>query len=164
MDATRAAVFPRCPQIQNGIIHTNEDCLRLNVYSPINVTRAPVIVFFHGGGYLTGSADQTPEFKGNHLINLGEDVVIVEPQYRLNVFGFLGGDALRNRSASGSAGNYGLQDQRLALQWVKENIHVFGGDADRVMLSGQSAGAGAVSCHMLTPKSCGLFHTASMAR
>ena len=64
---------------------------------------------------------------------------------------------LRNRSSSNSSGNYGLQDQRAALSWVRANAKVFGGDPERVMLAGQSAGAASVSAHLVAPRSWGLF-------
>ena len=71
-------------------------------------------------------------------------------------------DVLRQHSSDGSVGNYGLQDQRLGLQWVHDNIKAFGGDPSRVMLFGESAGAGSTSLHLLTPRSAGLFHAAAM--
>lgn len=63
----------------------------------------------------------------------------------------------------GMTGHYGQTDQRLAMEWVKANIAAFGGDPHRVMIFGQSSGAGSVSTHLVTPKSWGLFHAAGMA-
>lgn len=74
---------------------------------------------------------------------------------RLNVFGFLGSTELANASHDGSTGNYGLQDQRMAMEWVQKNIHAFGGDKKRVMIFGESAGAGSVAAHTVMPKSIG---------
>jgi para-nitrobenzyl esterase len=74
---------------------------------------------------------------------------------RLNVFGFLGSKELANGSHDGSTGNYGLQDQRMAMEWVQKNIHAFGGDKNRVMIFGESAGAGSVAAHTVMPKSIG---------
>ena len=54
------------------------------------------------------------------------------------VFGFLGSEALKSRDPQGSTGNYGLQDQRLALEWVQKNIGAFGGDKNNVMIDGCS--------------------------
>ena len=127
----------------------------------------PVIVFIHGGGYLTGSVCDTPELKGQWLAALktvdgaGDGAVLILPQYRLGVMGFLGGDALRTSPGSGS-GNYGVLDTRLALEWVRANAASFGGDADRVLLAGQSAGAGIVGAHTVMQRSFGLFHSASL--
>ena len=80
----------------------------------------------------------------------------------LRCFRFGGADVLRPHNSDGSVGNYGLQDQRLGLQWVRDNIKAFGGDPSRVMLFGESAGAGSTSVHLLTPRSAGLFHAAAM--
>lgn len=81
---------------------------------------------------------------------------------RLNVFGFLGSSALATESPTGSTGNMGLQDQREAMRWVKNNIAAFGGDPSNVMIFGESAGAGSVSCHLIMPRSNGFFDKAAM--
>ena len=94
-----------------------------------------------------------------------EQVVVVTINYRLNVFGFLGSSELANASHDGSTGNYGLQDQRLAMQWVQKNIHAFGGDKSRVMIFGESAGAASVAAHTVMPRSIGdprLFSRAAL--
>ena len=82
---------------------------------------------------------------------------------RLGIFGYLGSKELRRRTVDGMTGHYGQTDQRLAMEWVKANIAAFGGDPQRVMIFGQSSGAGSVSTHLVTPKSWGLFHAAGMA-
>jgi carboxylesterase type B len=90
--------------------------------------------------------------------------VVVTTNYRLNVFGFLGADELRAYDAvDGSTGNYGMQDQRQAMQWVQDNIASFGGDKTRVSIFGESAGAGSVTNHLSMQKSWnGLFQSAIM--
>ena len=80
----------------------------------------------------------------------------------LNIFGFLGSDELRSRSADGSTGNFGVQDQRAALEWVKLNIINFGGDPKKVTIFGESAGAGAVAFHTVAKRSWNLFSRAIM--
>eukprot|EP00660_Eupelagonema_oceanica_P010642 gene10643-476_t len=82
--------------------------------------------------------------------------------YRLNVFGFLGADALRARDPANGTGNYGLLDQRLALKWVRDNIAAFGGDPKRVTIAGCSAGGASVGDHLVLPGSWGLFTRAAM--
>lgn len=126
-----------------------EDCLYLDVYTPNNArpsTRAPVMVFFHGGAYYKGSKElYDPEF----LVTKGAVVVIIN--YRLGVLGFL---------CLNGVSNLGLRDQVAALRWVRRNIAKFGGDPDNVTLCGQSAGASSASLHLLTELSKGLFHKA----
>jgi para-nitrobenzyl esterase len=89
------------------------------------------------------------------------DVIVVAPNYRLGAFGFLGHRALRGESL-GMAGNYGLLDQRLALEWVRTHIAAFGGDPNRITVAGQSAGGLSVSLHLVSPGSDGLFDRAIM--
>ena len=76
--------------------------------------------------------------------------------------GFLGGRAVRRTTSDGSHGNFGLQDGRAALQWVQRNIGALGGDPQRVTIFGESAGASLVACHLLAPRSRGLFSGAIM--
>ncbi|XP_058121867.1 LOW QUALITY PROTEIN: juvenile hormone esterase-like [Anopheles ziemanni] len=132
----------------------NEDCLYLNVYRPKeNVTQSlPVMVFIHGGGYFSGSAD--PQLYGPERILATKLVILVTIQYRLGVFGFLStGDAA-------APGNAGMRDQVLALRWVQRNIATFGGDPQAVTLFGESAGGASVQLHMMSPLSRGLFQRA----
>jgi carboxylesterase type B len=123
-----------------------EDCLFLNVFVPGNLgdkKDLPVVFWIHGGGYIAGSA---VGFNGNDLIReSGGDVVAVVIQYRLGVFGFLGGQKVKN----GGALNAGLLDQQFALQWVQQNIRKFGGDPTKVTIWGESAGAGSVMQQVL---------------
>eukprot|EP00438_Fugacium_kawagutii_P002607 Skav201658 [mRNA] locus=scaffold641:141714:144142:+ [translate_table: standard] len=144
----------------------SEDCLYLNVYTPGNRninSSLPCLVWIHGGGYENGASD---DYNASDLMNFWSShdspAVLVTVNYRLNVFGFLGTDALRERDPDGSTGNYGMQDQRLALSWVRENIAAFGGNPEKVTIFGQSAGAGAVSLHLVMPKSYGLYSGALM--
>ena len=79
------------------------------------------------------------------------------------MFGYLGAEELRSRTSDGSTGNYGQADQRQAMRWVQQNIAAFGGDKERVMIFGQSSGAGSVSTHLVAPQSFGLFSVAGMS-
>ncbi|EDV93633.1 juvenile hormone esterase [Drosophila grimshawi] len=143
---------PMCPQPWNNMTDVSEDCLRLNVYtkSVNSSTRLPVIVFLHPGGFYVFSG-QSKYFAGPaHLMD--RDCVLVTLNYRLGSLGFL---------ATGSAdapGNAGLKDQVLALRWIQQHIHRFGGDANSVTLLGYSAGSLSIGLHMLSPMSRGLFH------
>ena len=86
--------------------------------------------------------------------------MVVTIQYRVDIFGFLASDSLRSRSADRSTGNWGIQDQRMALRWVHKNIVAFNGDPSKIIIFGESAGAGSVSNHVAMKNSWGLFHGA----
>ena len=89
-----------------------------------------------------------------------QDTIIVTANYRLGVFGYLAGAALKADSADGSVGTYGFQDQRAALQFLQDTGAAFGGDVTRVTIFGESAGAASVSAHLVSPRSKGLFSRA----
>eukprot|EP00095_Tigriopus_kingsejongensis_P011010 maker-scaffold1087_size63509-snap-gene-0.13 protein:Tk11010 transcript:maker-scaffold1087_size63509-snap-gene-0.13-mRNA-1 annotation:"hypothetical protein DAPPUDRAFT_305141" len=128
-----------------------EDCLVVNVYSTDVKANRPVMVWIHGGSFNSGSS--TPRVYGPEYL-MERDVVLVTVNYRLGPLGFLGtgSDLL--------PGNLGLWDQKLALQWVQQNIANFGGDSQKVTLFGQSSGGIMVSYHVLSPQSHGLFQAA----
>ncbi|TKR82195.1 hypothetical protein L596_015956 [Steinernema carpocapsae] len=129
----------------------NEDCLYLNVYTPeVSATsgnKYPVVVFFHGGNFQIGSASEWP---GHVLATRG--IVVVTVNYRLGAFGFM---SLGDRET----GNYGFQDQRVAMEWVKNYVGQFGGDPQAVTLVGHDAGAVSVGLHTLSPYSKNLFRS-----
>ncbi len=131
----------------------SEDCLNLNVWTPDVGGRAPVLVWIHGGAFLCGSGtglwiDGTRHARDNGL-------VVVTINYRL---GYLGGLYLGDLDPARS--NLGLQDQLMALRWVRENIAAFGGDPDNVTVGGQSAGAMSVAALVVAPGGRGLFRRA----
>ena len=160
LDATVA--LPVCAQINPvGQLAGSEDCLKLNIWAPHphSGPPLPVIVWLHAGSFLltsgaVGQSNATRFVEAN-------DVIVVAPNYRLGAFGFLGHRALRGESL-GTAGNYGLLDQRLALEWVRTHIAAFGGDPNRITIAGQSAGGLSVSLHLVSPGSDGLFDRAIM--
>eukprot|EP01090_Pellita_catalonica_P003048 TRINITY_DN12678_c0_g1_i1.p1 TRINITY_DN12678_c0_g1~~TRINITY_DN12678_c0_g1_i1.p1 ORF type:complete len:361 (+),score=48.74 TRINITY_DN12678_c0_g1_i1:75-1085(+) len=124
-------------------------------------TPLPVMVFFYGGSWTTGAAS-FPLYDGKYIIRDHKDVVIVTLNYRLGALGFMASEALARESKDGATGNYGLLDQRLALQWIQDNIAAFGGNPNKVLIYGESAGAGSVACHLVMPDSWGLFQRALM--
>ncbi|MBT9333368.1 carboxylesterase/lipase family protein [Paracidobacterium acidisoli] len=134
----------------------SEDCLTLNVWTPAKSTGAklPVMVWFYGGGFNMGGTSEARQ-DGTNLARNG--VVVVSMNYRLGIFGFLATHALAEESPHHAAGNYGLLDQVAALHWVQQNIEAFGGDPQNVTIFGESAGSSAVSSHMASPLSHGLF-------
>jgi carboxylesterase type B len=130
-----------------------EDCLFLDVIVPESIytqnTSAPVLVWVYGGGYIAG--DKTSTGNPATLIassteNCGEGVVYVAMNYRLGLFGWLSGSTFNDEDG---VSNAALYDQRLAFEWVQENIHLFGGDPNRVTVIGESAGAGSIM-HQIT--------------
>lgn len=135
----------------------SEDCLTLNIWTPARsaTERLPVIVWVHGGGFQFGSGS-VPETDGSALARRG--VVLVSLNYRLGALGFLAHPQLSRGSPQGTSGNYGLLDQILALQWVRDNIAAFGGDPANVTLMGQSAGGYSGAVLMVSPLARGLIH------
>jgi para-nitrobenzyl esterase len=140
----------------------NEDCLRLNVWSPgiksaKDAKKRPVMVWLHGGGHTAGSSQELPSYDGESLSRTG-DVVIVSINHRLNVLGFLDltayGDKYKNSP------NASILDIIAALEWVKTNIENFGGDPANVTIYGQSGGGGKVNTLLNAPAAKGLFHKA----
>lgn len=130
-----------------------EDCLHVNVSTPaLDRGDRPVMVWFHGGGFWSGSGDWLL-YDGANLAR-SQDVVVVTVTHRLNAFGFLylpeiGGDKYAESS------NVGMRDMVLALDWVQNNIGNFGGNPDNVTIFGQSGGGGKVSVLTAMPAAAG---------
>ena len=116
---------------------SSEDCLNLNIASPKDATNLPVMIWIHGGAYLTGSANGAL-YQMETLASKG--VVLVTINYRLGPLGFLKLDEVTNGLIP-ATGNEGLLDQRLAIQWIKENIEAFGGNPENITIFGESAGS-----------------------
>lgn len=151
-----AAFGPACYQSGHLNPVSSEDCLQLNIWTPSWPMKSPVpvMVWFHGGGNVAGSAIE-PLFNGETFARHG--VILVSVNYRLGVFGFLAHPELTKESANRSSGNYALLDQIAALRWVKENIANFGGDPANVTIFGESAGSMDVNTLLTMPMSKGLF-------
>lgn len=143
-------------EMWNPNTELSEDCLYLNVWVPSPKPKnASVMVWIYGGGFQTGTSSLYV-YDGKFLARV-ERVIVVSMNYRLGALGFL---ALPGNEEA--PGNAGLFDQRMALQWVQDNIGAFGGNPKSVTLFGESAGAGSVSYHLLSPKSHPLFTRAIM--
>jgi para-nitrobenzyl esterase len=153
------AYGPACPQGSGGGEKQSEDCLVLNLWTPTldRNAKKPVLVYIHGGGY-SGGSGSAPVTDGAELAKRG-DVVVLTLNHRLNVFGHLYLAKLRDERFAKS-GNVGLLDLVLALEWVRDNIAAFGGDADCVTVFGQSGGGGKIACLMAMPAAKGRFHRA----
>ena len=130
----------------------SEDCLFLNVWTPAKSAdeRLPVLVYFYGGGFIAGDGSE-PRYDGEAMARKG--IVALTVNYRLGVFGFFAHPELTKESPQHASGNYGLLDQRAALQWVQDNIAAFGGDPKRVTIAGESAGSISVAALMASPLS-----------
>jgi len=152
---------PGCPQICNlppgncpeyGL---SEDCLFLSVWSPTEPSSDPagypVYFWIHGGAFEQGLGD-CALYNGTTYAN--NNVVTVAINYRLGALGFM--------ASSSMDGNFGLWDQRLALQWTIDNIAQFGGNPQRITIGGQSAGAMSVGAHLISKGSSGMFQQAVM--
>jgi para-nitrobenzyl esterase len=151
-------VPPHCAQSVFGFDRGQEDCLYLNIWTPSLYPQKPlpVMVWIHGGGFILGHSYETTP--GQYLAKK-ENVIVVSINYRLGAFGFMAHPEL-SRENGGSSGNYGMEDQLFALQWVRNNIKNFGGDANNVTLFGESAGGMSVCNLLVSPQSRGLFQKA----
>lgn len=158
---------PMCPQTldQSGRIKffpkpnnptVNENCLNLNVWTPAinDGGKRPVMVYFHGGAYSTGS-ENINLYDGVNLCRKG-NVVVVTVNHRLNIFGFLYLGEIGGKKYAES-GNAGMLDLLLSLKWVKNNIAEFGGDPGNVTIFGQSGGGAKCATLMSMPSAHGLF-------
>ncbi len=142
----------------NWLQAMSEDSLYLNVWKPAgDVSDCPVLVYIHGGSLTTGSAYYR-DHSGEAFARQG--VVFVSIAYRLGVFGYYAHPDLAAEDPNGSTGNYGLLDQILALEWVRDNIASFGGDPEKVTIAGESAGASCVNALCVSPLAKGLFRYA----
>ncbi len=139
--------------------YANEDCLRLNVWTPgINDgKKRPVMFWIHGGGYTAGSSQELPSYDGEAISKKG-DVVLVSVNHRLNILGFL--DLSEYGAKYKGSANASFLDLVMALEWVRDNISNFGGDPNNVTIFGQSGGGGKVSTLMSSQVAKGLFHKA----
>ncbi|MDI7775399.1 carboxylesterase family protein [Asticcacaulis sp. EMRT-3] len=139
----------------------SEDCLVLNVWTPAvkDGRKRPVMVYLHGGGYSTGSGG-SPTQDGARLAAL-YDVVVVAPNHRLGLLGFLWlGDLLGQDYAT--SGNQSMFDIIASLEWVRDHIEAFGGDPRNVTVFGESGGGAKVGTLLGMPQAKGLFHKAGI--
>jgi para-nitrobenzyl esterase len=138
---------------------TNEDCMRINVWTPSisDGKKRPVMFWIHGGGFTAGSSQELPSYDGESLAKKG-DVVVVSINHRLNILGYLDLSAYGEKYKQSA--NLSILDMRAALEWVKTNIANFGGDPNNVTIFGQSGGGAKVNTLMAMPSAKGLFHKA----
>ncbi|KAG9061229.1 Cocaine esterase [Linnemannia hyalina] len=167
------------PKYEFGVDQSERDSLNMNIYVPLSVLEddglgpVPVMVWVHGGALRNG-ANCVPIYDARNFVarsaELDQPVIVVAPNYRLAVFGFLASKELQQDmdehvrqsptpvpDYDQSVGNWGLQDQRLAFEWVRENIAALGGNGQNVTAWGESAGSFSIHYHMLIPAHYGLF-------
>jgi carboxylesterase type B len=153
-----------CPQLKlDGTLFVgNEDCLYLSLFLPppesVKGPTAPIMFFIYGGAYVLGDAWEMGWYDGAALAKKG--VIVVVANYRVGPFGFFASPALAAENPGGSNGNAALLDQVLALEWTRDNAAAFGGDATKVTIFGESAGAFSVAWHVASPRSKDLFSAA----
>lgn len=161
---------PECVQVlrPHNINHyfgeepTSEDCLYLNLWAPAGAkpgAKLPVIVFIYGGGNTIGSSGMA-NYDGEAVARRG--AIYVNFNYRVGILGFMAHPEL-TREQGGHSGDYAYLDQNAALRWVHDNVAAFGGDPDKVVIMGQSAGAGGVAAQIFSPLSKGLFRGGVMS-
>ncbi|KAG8196826.1 hypothetical protein JTE90_027540 [Oedothorax gibbosus] len=150
---------PACPQFIKqpnlfavDVSQTSEDCLYLNIWTPSDAGRAnkkAVLFWIHGGGFRLESI-RKEVYTGTALASQG-DIIVITANYRLGVFGFL------TTGTEDAPANRGLYDILEGLKWVNKNIEAFGGDAQRITIAGESAGAISVGFLTISPLAVGLY-------
>ena len=148
-----------CPQPASpfGLASATEDCLFLNVYAPdkIDILR-PVMFWIHGGALVVGESD---DYDPSRLVAQG--VIVVTINYRLGALGFLAHPALTAESpGQNTSGDYGIEDQQFALDWVHRNIIFFGGNPENITVFGESAGGLSTFSNLVSPLTKGKFQRA----
>jgi para-nitrobenzyl esterase len=155
-----SAFGPSCPQNPGALAASgtmNEDCLTINVFSPRDAVKVdaahpglPVMVFIHGGAFISGGSSQ---YDGQKLSETGHQLVVTL-NYRLGALGFLARTDLdQSRPTDSPSGIDAIRDQQLALRWVQDNIGAFGGNPSNVTIFGESAGSMSVCLQMVSPTS-----------
>ncbi|GAA5901149.1 hypothetical protein JCM6882_006130 [Rhodosporidiobolus microsporus] len=123
-----------------------EDCLKLWIWAPAGAKegdKLPVQVWSHGGGMQNG---QSPKSDYSDWVGQDKGFIAVNANYRLGLLGFWNSESSTHEN---EPGNVGLLDSRFAVDWVKKNIHKFGGDPNNLAISGQSGGGGAIMTQLI---------------
>jgi para-nitrobenzyl esterase len=156
---TRCMQGPMFGPLRTRDKQMGEDCLYLNVWTTARSAKEkrPVLFVIHGGGFAAGSASE-PRCDGEWFAKQG--IVVVAPNYRLALFGFVAHPELTRESGGHGSGNYGMLDQVAALEWARRNVAAFGGDPNNITINGESAGSLSVSALMASPLTRTLVHKA----
>ncbi len=158
---------PPCPQPVNldGSLNgggvsgvQSEDCLYLSVFAPPNANKAPVVLWFYGGGAFLG-AGHLGSYDGT--ANARSGVITIPINYRLGALAnFSHPELTQDAGPNDPLGNFALTDAVAALEWIQRNAAAFGGDPNNVTIAGQSAGAAMVVNLLSIPAAKGLYHKA----
>lgn len=134
----------------------SEDSLTLNIFCPydVNVKDKPVIVYFHGGSFVSGGSS-CEIYNGEQLAKRG--VIFITVNFRVGILGLLASSELSKENPDHISGNYQILDQIAALKWVRNNIHEFGGNPENITIMGQSSGAASVCTLAVSPLAKNLF-------
>ncbi|TKY90404.1 hypothetical protein EX895_000402 [Sporisorium graminicola] len=166
IDATRFGNICVQTAQPSPLYNMSEDCLNLNIVRPKGTTendKLPVLTWIYGGAFMQGSI---PNYNASELVQksveIGKPIVFVAMNYRVGPFGFIGGSEIADSDSATT--NAGLYDQRLAIKWIRKNIHKFGGDPNKVTLFGESAGAMSIALQNFAydGDNDGLWHAAIM--
>ncbi|MFK8906929.1 carboxylesterase/lipase family protein [Streptomyces sp. YS-3] len=153
-DRFAGACAQQARPVVGGSEVTDEDCLYLNVFTPPGGGGGrPVLVWFHGGSFVSGTA---AHYDASRPARAG-GLVVVTANYRLGAFGYLAHPGLTAEAPDTGSGDYGLLDQQAVLRWTRANAAAFGGDPAKVTAAGQSSGGLSVCDHLAAPGSRGLF-------
>lgn len=161
----RTAYFKRKACIQTGtpsfvLGRQDEDCLYLNIWAPAGEGPHPVMVWVHGGAFVTGAGGE-PAYDGATLAKT-QDIIVVSFNYRLGYLGYMAMPQFEGTETHNVSGNQGSLDQVAVLQWVQDNISNFGGDSNNVTVFGQSAGSLSTCTLLASPLTDKLFNKAIM--
>ncbi|KAI5359782.1 putative carboxylesterase, type B, carboxylesterase type B, active, alpha/Beta hydrolase [Septoria linicola] len=169
-----ATSFVEALPLAQDVYKQSEDCLSINVQRPQdqNLKDLPVLLWIHGGGFEVGASaalgvDGTTAlpgvfYQGANIVKRsvaeGKPILFTSINYRLHHFGFT---ASREFEQAGIL-NLGLEDQRVAMRWIQQNIRAFGGDPSKVTIMGESAGSWSVTGHLVANEGNneGLFRAA----
>ncbi|KAF9151264.1 hypothetical protein BG015_006881 [Linnemannia schmuckeri] len=167
-------------EVEYSKVYSEEHCLNLNIFAPHDRLNnkskplIPVMVWIHGGGFKDGSNGMSlydaTNMVAHSVKGIGRPVIVVTINYRLNYFGFLSSaelvediqsdKRLSDKNGEKTVGNWGLLDQKIALEWVRDHIAAFGGNPQDVTVFGESAGAASIGYHLAIPTHHGLFQRA----
>ena len=143
----------------NGFFSGTEDCLYLDIKKPKKYTKnlLPVMFWIHGGGNTSGLKDL---YDFSTLVK-DHGVIVVTINYRLGPFGWFTHPSIQGlQNGIDKTSNFGTLDIIAALEWVQENISLFGGDPHNVTIFGESAGGHNVLSLLVAQQAKGLFHKA----